>query len=239
MIDNNYTFSNDLASQLWHQKAPIRRIDTSLGRPILVTDDEGNYLKPLLNQHQDSEHNDAMYLQQLQATATLQQHETITSLLASNWMVALEERNESVSGTGIFTTLKIFKHQYLGTYNGTVWDEETWDHNVLHQAEMYNEDYVFSLHDGAHAVVLDGSMGPGVNALRHLNHGCTPNVLMHEMYVEGCWHVLIFALQDIAVGVELLHDYKLTTEDEDDERLKIVCRCGSLDCKGLFRLVTF
>mgnify|MGYP001466183803 CR=1 FL=1 len=96
----------------------------------------------------------------------------------------------------------------------------------------FSEDYVFSLHSGAHAVILDGAMGENVNSLKHLNHGCDPNVIMKEMYIGGCWHVLIFALKKISMMDELLHDYQLTTEDVEDERLKITCTCGSTKCRG-------
>ena len=63
--------------------------------------------------------------------------------------------------------------------------------------------------------------------MKHLNHGCAPNCVMREMYVGGCWHVLILALKDIHPGDELLHDYQLSTEDEEDVRLKILCTCGA------------
>ena len=130
---------------------------------------------------------------------------------------------------------------YVGPYMGTVWTEE--DDEARHDDEAAAADggggghYTFSIRDGAHAVVLDGGEGPSVNALKFINHSCDPNCRMQELFVGGCWHVLVFALRDVAWGEELTHDYRLGTEDPDDPRLRIACRCGAAACRGsLFEL---
>ena len=87
--------------------------------------------------------------------------------------------------------------------------------------------FMFALRDGAHAVSVDGEVGPGVNALQFINHSCDPNCRMVECYAGGCWHVCVFAIRDLEPGEELTHDYRLSTEDPDDPRLGIACLCGN------------
>ena len=76
-------------------------------------------------------------------------------------------------------------------------------------------EHCFVLNDGAHAVVLDGERGQHVNALKYINHSCEPNAIMSEVFVDGCWHVIVVALCDIEPGTELTHDYALTTSEDD------------------------
>jgi hypothetical protein len=73
--------------------------------------------------------------------------------------------SSSVSGTGVFSLSRHYKYDYLGPYMGTVWDEEAWD-EIDDNTEQHNEDYVFSLHFGSHSVLIDGSTGKNVNALK-------------------------------------------------------------------------
>jgi hypothetical protein len=288
-LSDRFTYGTDEGRKKWHQQQPSRRLDCSLGRPILVADDDGNYLPPLPQPTTPelSEEDQVFYAalqrraQQVVGTTTATTAATthinqiddnkddaaIMHLLASGWTTQLESRSEdgketmstttttttttTVAGTGVFCLTTHQPNDYLGPYMGTVWDEETWEELLSHAEkdndkvknndieietkdanEILSEDYVFSLHYGAHAVIIDGAVGVSINPLKHLNHGCDPNVIMKEMYIGGCWHVLIFALKEISVMDELLHDYQLTTEDIDDERLKIACTCGSAKCRG-------
>ena len=294
---DRFTYGTDEGKKRWRQQQASRRLDFSLGRPILVADDDGNYLPPLPQPTTlELSEEDHLFYAALQRTAqqvvgtttpttTLANHTdgtdgrtdaAITLLLTSGWSTLLEARSEDeetlssssldttttttttvVAGTGVFCLATHQPYDYLGPYMGTVWDEETWEELISRNEKekekdddtelsietkdttdakeetlTFSEDYVFSLHSGAHAVILDGAVGENVNSLKHLNHGCDPNVIMKEMYIGGCWHVLIFALKKISIMDELLHDYQLTTEDVEDERLKITCTCGSTKCRG-------
>tara|TARA_B110000091_G_scaffold179891_1_gene196422 strand:- start:354 stop:806 length:453 start_codon:yes stop_codon:yes gene_type:complete len=117
-------------------------------------------------------------------------------------------------------------------------EEEQQQQQQHEQRSHHDEHFAVVLKDGAHELVLDGGRGASLNALKYLNHSCVPNATMHEMYVGGCWHVLVFALAEIAPGSELTFDYKLSTEDPDDRRLLLQCQCGEGDqCRGtLFAL---
>ena len=102
--------------------------------------------------------------------------------------------------------------------------------------------HCFHLHDGAHAVVLDGERGLATNELKFINHSCSPNAVMREVFCDGYWHVAILALRGIAAGEEICHDYGLTTEDPKDPGLAAECGCGAGDgvCRGkLMELVEF
>lgn len=68
---------------------------------------------------------------------------------------------------------------------------------------------------------LDGSVNP--NALRYINHSCTPNTYMRVQFPR----VEFYALTDIAKGEELTCNYGSTHHDG-----KLPCQCKSPDCKG-------
>lgn len=95
----------------------------------------------------------------------------------------------------------------------------------------YRSSHAFYLNAGAHAVVLDGSRGPH-NAVTEINHSCQPNARLREAWIDGQWHILCEAIEDINKGDEISCDYELTTDDPDDPRLAIPCVCGTIDCIG-------
>lgn len=85
--------------------------------------------------------------------------------------------------------------------------------------------YFFGLSDGR---VIDG--GSRGNSARWFNHACEPNCEAIEMGER----VFIHAIAPIGEGQELFLDYRLTLEDDADDkaRLHYTCRCGSTDCRG-------
>ena len=84
---------------------------------------------------------------------------------------------------------------------------------------------LFSLDSGDS---IDASVGG--NAARFINHSCAPNC---EAIQEGD-RIFIFAIRNIAPGVELAYDYALQIEaNPSAARLRQYgCRCGAPTCRG-------
>ena len=66
------------------------------------------------------------------------------------------------------------------------------------------------------------------NMAHLINHSCEPNCHSRTITVNGKNHVVIFALCDIGVGVELSYDYRFSNDRE-----KLVCNCGAKKCRGI------
>ena len=73
---------------------------------------------------------------------------------------------------------------------------------------------------------IDGAAGG--SGAEYVNHSCEPNLV--SRIVRG--HILYVALRDIKPGQELTIDYRF---DKDVE--KVVCRCGSANCRGTINLL--
>jgi SET domain-containing protein len=73
---------------------------------------------------------------------------------------------------------------------------------------------------------IDGAAGG--SGAEYVNHSCEPNLV--SRIVRG--HILYVALRDIQPGEELTIDYRF---DKDVE--KVVCRCGSVNCRGTINLL--
>ncbi|XP_060080758.1 histone-lysine N-methyltransferase SETDB1-B-like [Ylistrum balloti] len=90
----------------------------------------------------------------------------------------------------------------------------------------------FYFHDGQECYIMDAkSMG---NIGRYLNHSCTPNVFVQNVFVDTHdlrfpW-VTFFAGQYIRAGTELTWDYNYEVGSVPGKVL--YCYCGSADCRG-------
>ena len=73
---------------------------------------------------------------------------------------------------------------------------------------------------------IDGAAGG--SGAEYVNHSCEPNLV--SRIVRG--HILYVAMRDIKPGEELTIDYRF---DKDVE--KVVCRCGSANCRGTINLL--
>jgi SET domain-containing protein len=73
---------------------------------------------------------------------------------------------------------------------------------------------------------IDGAAGG--SGAEYVNHSCEPNLV--SRIVRG--HILYIALRNIKRGEELTIDYRF---DKDVE--KVVCRCGSPNCRGTINLL--
>lgn len=134
-------------------------------------------------------------------------------------------RRSAIHGRGVFALCDIVAGTRLLEYRGEVIE---WA--LAH--ERYNErpdaangtTYFFDLGDGT---VIDGASNG--NSARFVNHGCRPNV---EANVQD-GRVWFYALHDIAAGDELLLDYSLEfdPDDDPDEHDEYPCRCGVPECR--------
>lgn len=67
------------------------------------------------------------------------------------------------------------------------------------------------------------------NSARFLNHSCSPNCTTRALLDEnGEWRVIIFTIESVMHGQELLYDYRLESTGFSRE----ICRCGSEVCRG-------
>ncbi|XP_059645176.1 histone-lysine N-methyltransferase SUVR5 isoform X2 [Cornus florida] len=70
------------------------------------------------------------------------------------------------------------------------------------------------------------------NISRFINHSCMPNLVNHQVLVEGMdsqlVHIGLYASQDIAVGEELTYDYRYKLLPGEG----CLCHCGTSNCRG-------
>ena len=72
--------------------------------------------------------------------------------------------------------------------------------------------------------LIDGAVGG--SGAEFINHSCAPNVVVD--ITEG--RVFFVSLREIAVGEELLLDYRVRADDSDAPPMP--CRCGAANCRG-------
>jgi hypothetical protein len=114
-------------------------------------------------------------------------------------------------GLGVFAARTVEKGAFLLTFEGPPFAAS----HPIHQSEQ-----------GANLLQVDETMylmpqPPGV----YVNHSCQPNAGLIET-------TTLIALRAIRAGEEIRFDYS-TTMDEDAWTL--VCRCGTLACRGVVR----
>jgi SET domain-containing protein len=132
-------------------------------------------------------------------------------------------RTSEIHGKGVFATRALCANTKLGRYEG----------RHLSAAEMevmeWNSSltYLFGLSDGT---VIDGAQGG--NALRHLNHSCSPNCEAVELRTtDGTLQLEILTLREVLSGQELCIDSALDVDPaERSEAYR--CMCLSEACRG-------
>src|SRR3954469_11690051 len=72
---------------------------------------------------------------------------------------------------------------------------------------------------------IDGAAGG--SGAEYINHSCEPNLI--SRISKG--HILYMSLRDIKAGEELTIDYRFDKKVE-----KVICRCGSTNCRGTINL---
>nr|WP_088954094.1 SET domain-containing protein-lysine N-methyltransferase [Variovorax sp. HW608] len=132
-------------------------------------------------------------------------------------------QTSEIHGEGLFAARALPANTTLGRYGG----------QRLSPAEVTEMDwnsqitYLFGLSDG---MVIDGSRGG--NALRHLNHSCSPNCEAVETRTsDGTLQLEIVTLRDVLADEELCIDYALAI-DVSESPDRYPCVCLSATCRG-------
>lgn len=107
--------------------------------------------------------------------------------------------NENV-GNGVFAEEPLEKGSYIGEYTGVV-RENTRIYFV--PLNNYLMEYP-ALDELGRNLVVDAENG---NSCRFINHSTEPNLKAHYAFIDGFYHILLFALRKIEIGEQLTHDY--------------------------------
>ena len=133
----------------------------------------------------------------------------------------VEVRCSPIHGMGVFATREFDPGDEIGVYAGRRFapgkQHNSWNDQLT---------YLFGLSDGS---TIDGAQNG--NAMRHINHACTPNVEAMERYGRGRkLEVAIFAAEHITADQELFLNYSLDVDAQDSDSFP--CACGSALCTG-------
>ena len=126
----------------------------------------------------------------------------------------LENKPSKIDGTGAFALQRIPARRKIGNLGGEVIPLR----EARKRARQTKRVAMVEFGDGR---ALDASVHS--NALRYVNHSCSPNTFMRVCHGK----VEFYALRTIKKGEELTCNYGPTHHDG-----KLPCRCGSPGCKG-------
>ncbi|KAF0687357.1 Aste57867_20880 [Aphanomyces stellatus] len=104
---------------------------------------------------------------------------------------------------------------------------------IIDQRELYRRTSALGRHESNFYYI---QLTPGVyidarnrgGFTRFVNHSCNPNCKAEKWTVGGETRLLVFALRDLAPGIEITFDYQWTVLG----RQRIKCFCGEETCKG-------
>lgn len=129
-----------------------------------------------------------------------------------------------IHGTGLFAMERIRAGEFVIEYGGKRWEKGSVERlQAEYMREGINESYIFELPDGS---VIDGTLSESL--ARYINHSCDANVCAHDVWVEGEYRVLLYALRDVEEREEVTCDYRFELEEEAK---KIACLCGARRCQ--------
>lgn len=137
----------------------------------------------------------------------------------------IEARRSSIHGLGVYAIAPIREGETIVEFVGERISSEECDRRYEQRDSEPGHTFMFHVDEDT---VID--CGVNGNVSRFINHSCEPNC--EAVDDEG--RIYLEALRDIAVGEELVYDYRLTWESGDDpEDLKpYCCRCGAASCRG-------
>jgi SET domain-containing protein len=129
-------------------------------------------------------------------------------------------------GYGAFATQAIPADTFVVEYVGDVIDKV----EVQRRKKMYQEsgNPHFYLMEVGPNVTIDAGLAGGL--ARFLNHSCDPNCMTQKWQVGQETRVAMFSTREVAAGEELSYDYQY--EVNMNPHRKLVCHCGSANCKG-------
>lgn len=143
-------------------------------------------------------------------------------------VVPVERFMTQNKGWGIRSKQAIKKDTFILEYIGEVVNENEYKERMRTQYKNDTHHYGLHLHG---ALILDGHRQS--NECRFANHSCQPNCVMQKWSVCGLWRMVLFARRDILPGEELTFDYKFTLFDSFNRYEGQVCRCESVNCRGV------
>ena len=115
--------------------------------------------------------------------------------------------------------------EYVGEYITNAMCEKR---EIMYR-EMRIQDYQFRVSED---LVIDATLKGGY--ARYINHSCEPNciakIISGASPNERLKRVIIIARCPIVEGTELTYDYQFPLEPDFENR--IVCQCGSTNCRG-------
>lgn len=126
----------------------------------------------------------------------------------------IENKKSTIDGKGAFALEKIPSRKKIGNLGGEIISLR----EARKRASQTKRVAMVEFGDGR---ALDASVNP--NALRYINHSCSPNTYMRVCYSR----VEFYTLTSIKKGEELTCDYGPTHHDG-----KLKCGRGSANCKG-------
>ena len=137
----------------------------------------------------------------------------------------IEARRSKIHGLGVYVVEPIRAGETIIEVVGERISSEESDRRFEEKDTEAGHTFMFYVDDDT---VID--CGVNGNVSRFINHSCEPNC--EAVDDEG--RIFVEALRDIAVGEELVYDYRLVWESDDDaEDLKdYLCRCGTPSCRG-------
>ncbi len=128
----------------------------------------------------------------------------------------LEAKPSPIHRFGIFAAQVIPAHVRVIEYTG-----ERIGYRVAEQRRERQFLYLFWVAPGR---LIDGAVGG--SGAEFINHCCAPNLVVD--IAEG--KVFFVSLREIAVGDELLLDYRVRSDNSDAPPMP--CRCGAEQCRG-------
>jgi SET domain-containing protein len=143
----------------------------------------------------------------------------------SEQTLKIEARRSSIHGLGVYVTKPIRAGETIVEVVGERISSAESDRRFEEKKTEAGHTFMFYVDEDT---VID--CGVDGNVSRFINHSCEPNCEA----VDDDGRIFLEALRDIEAGEELVYDYRLTWErDDDPEDLKVyLCQCGSQSCRG-------
>lgn len=127
-----------------------------------------------------------------------------------------------IQGWGLFADEAIARDDFVIEYKGEICSESVMEARQKLYDEEGCDDYIFRIDKRWFCdATKKGSMA------RFINHSCNPNCYTKILRHNKLQKIAIYAKRDIEAGEELHYDYKFPYEEN-----KIVCTCGSVNCRG-------
>ncbi len=136
-----------------------------------------------------------------------------------------------IHGWGVYAEEQINSGDLIIEYRGEIIGNAVADKREKEYEKAKLDDYMFRI--DAHTVCDATLLG---NVARYINASCSPNCYTQIITAGESKRIVIYAKKDIQRGEELCYDYKFSLEYDPAKR--ILCHCGSADCRGFMNWVS-